>query len=192
MYRAVAMRRTAPSRRSPTGARAVRRRRGVAGTYIWDWKPPCIPPTGLAVGLTAGEHANGRVSAGRYGRISGRFAPSGSRFSAIRQWVPRSPPSTEATRRVEQLFGRIGGSIGVLCDDRHTSAPRIAEPPGIRPFAGDFFRNVLPRDPVATLEAAGDVITIPPPEKGDVPDLLENVAHEPGTDRADSTASHSE
>src|SRR4029077_9407381 len=51
-----------------------------------------VPPTGLAVGLTRGDARTRRASAGRYGRNSGRFAPSGPRSSAVRQWVPRSPP----------------------------------------------------------------------------------------------------
>jgi len=66
--------------------------------------PPGVEPTATR---------NGRVSAGRYSHISGRFAPSGFAFIAIRQWVPRSPPSTETTRQGRTIVRSLSGLCGV-------------------------------------------------------------------------------
>src|SRR5271154_3961941 len=107
-----------------TGASACAGCAGVAGTYI-ECKPPCIPPAGLAVGLTASGTRTRRVSTGRYGRISSRLAPSGP-LHAIQQWVPRSPPSTEATRRFEHLFATIQTRLSAkLCDRGHIYSFRV-------------------------------------------------------------------
>ena len=75
------------------------------------------PPTGLAVGLTPGGHANRRVSSGRYGRISGRFAPSG--------------PIPKADRPVISRLGLNAFVYGGAEDN-------IADPSEDEPFAADL------------------------------------------------------
>ncbi len=87
------------------------------------------PPTGLAVGLTATDDAQ-RTRVSRALRPHQRpIRPIQTASSeAIRQWVPRSPPSTETTRQGRTMF--VARSLDDACDGsvrRVTTVPRCAD-----------------------------------------------------------------
>ena len=124
------------------GERSGMRCAGGAGTYI-DVNLLVVLPTGLAVGLTAGRHAKGRASTGRYVHISGRFAPSGP-SSRAGGGFPRSPPWTAATQQSRTIVRKPRGPrTRSFCDERHTKtgarkvhlqglSAKLARQPGIR------------------------------------------------------------
>ena len=89
---------------TPNGARTGAGGVGVAGTYRGILGPPCGFAYGVSCRAHGRRHANGthvlRALPARRRRIR-PIRP----LASGRQWVPRSPPSTGATRRVEQLFG---------------------------------------------------------------------------------------
>jgi hypothetical protein len=76
--------------------RQCRHRQRRRGGYV-HMCPPWSPPTGLAVGLTRRPRTMACAGEG-VTAASAADSPHPDRPLTIRQWVPRSPPTTEATR----------------------------------------------------------------------------------------------
>src|SRR5271167_1090460 len=95
--------------RAPAGCASV------AGTYI-VLGTSLFPPTGLAVGLTRGGMHEPNARQPGVTATTAADSPHPGRLSATtRQWVPRSPPSTETTRQgrtvVRSLSALCGGYL---------------------------------------------------------------------------------
>ncbi len=100
VYRRCAPARSRRSLPGPAPAQAARRH----GDVHRCGEPPCVSAYGVSCRAHVRRHANGtRVSRALRPHPAADSPHPGPRRRG-RLWVPRSPPSTEATRRVEQLF----------------------------------------------------------------------------------------
>jgi hypothetical protein len=86
----------------------------------------------------------GRVSAGRYGRINGRFAPSETFLGAPAVGPPLASIHGGDSARVEQLFVILGTLWSLLCDARHTYVRSQADRLGTVERGGRIRFRVIP------------------------------------------------